>query len=45
MRDAGDPPARAESTNNGDAGISEVMENLTLEGEPIKAKRKVFKNF
>ncbi len=45
MRDAGDPPAGAGSANNSDTEISEAMDKLTLDGEPIISKRKVFKNF
>ncbi|KAL9125159.1 MAG: hypothetical protein Q9217_005591 [Psora testacea] len=45
MRDAGDPPAVAESANNSDTGIGEAMDKLTLDGEPIKAKRTFFNDF
>ncbi len=45
MRDAGNPSAGTESANNGDTGISEAMDKLTLDGEPIKSKRQVFKTF
>ena len=45
MRDAGDPSAGAGSANNNDTGISEAMDKLTLDGEPIISKRKLFKDF
>jgi len=45
MRDAGDPSAGTESANNGNTGITEAMDKLTLDGEPIKSKRQVFKTF
>ena len=45
MRNAEDSPADAGSANNSDTKISEVMDKLTLNGEPIIFKRKVFKNF
>jgi len=45
MRNAEDSPADAKSANNSDTKISEVMNKLTLNGEPIIFKRKIFKNF
>ena len=45
MNDAADPTANAESATNGDTAISEAMDKLTLDGEPILSKRQVFKNF
>jgi len=35
----------AETANNDDTEMSEAMDKLTLDGEPIKSKRKLFKNF
>ncbi len=45
MRDAGDPSAGTESANNGDTGITKAIDKFTLDGEPIKSKRRVFKTF
>ena len=45
MSNIGDPSAKTGSANNGDMGITEVMDKLTLDGEPIKFKRQVFKTF
>ena len=45
MKDAADPTSNAESATNGDTAISEAMNKLTLDGEPILSKRQVFKNF
>ena len=45
MSNTGDPSAGTGSANNGDTGIVGAMDKLTLDGEPIKSKRQVFKTF
>ena len=45
MSNTGDPSAGTKSANNGDMGITGAMDKLTLDGEPIKSKRQVFKTF
>ena len=45
MSNTGDPSAGTGSANNGDTGITGAMDKLTLDGEPIKSKRQVFKTF
>jgi len=45
MRDVGDPSTGIESTNNSNTGITKAIDKLTLDGEPIKSKRQVFKTF
>ena len=45
MSNTGDPSAGTGSANNGDTGITGALDKLTLDGEPIKSKRQVFKTF
>lgn len=45
MSNTGDPSAGTGSADNGDTGITGAMDKLTLDGEPIKSKRQVFKTF
>ncbi|MCJ1280630.1 Glutamine-rich protein 2 [Puttea exsequens] len=45
MSNTGDPSAGTGSANNGDTGIIGAMDKLTLDSEPIKSKRQVFKTF
>ena len=45
MSNTGDPSAGTGSANNGDTRIIRAMDKLTLDGEPIKSKRQVFKTF
>ena len=45
IRDAVDQPGGAASANNSDTAMNEAMHKLTLDGEPIEAKRKFFKSF
>jgi hypothetical protein len=45
MSNTGDPSAGTGSAENGDTGITGAIDKLTLDGEPIKSKRQVFKTF
>ena len=45
MSNTGDLSAGTASTNNSDTGITRAIDRLTLDGEPIKSKRQVFKTF
>ena len=45
MSNIGDLFAGTGSAINGDTGITGAMDRLTLDGEPIKSERQVFKTF
>ena len=45
IRNEEDSFADARSVNNNDSRISEIINKLTLNDEPIIFKRKLFKNF